>query len=72
VDDAWWLTLREALAPLVATYYDFREPVRDIPSHRFLAIRRGEAEGVLRASVEVDPSRLLPRMAGLAKDRGAR
>jgi hypothetical protein len=26
VDDAWWLTLREALAPLVAAYYDFREP----------------------------------------------
>jgi uncharacterized protein len=26
-------------------YYDFTEPLKDIPSHRILAIRRGEAEG---------------------------
>ena len=32
-------------------YYDFREAVATIPSHRFLAIRRGEAEGCLRAHV---------------------
>ena len=32
-------------------YYEFREAVRAIPSHRFLAIRRGEAEGALRAHV---------------------
>ena len=30
------------------TYYDFSEPAKTIPSHRFLAIARGEAEGVLR------------------------
>jgi uncharacterized protein len=35
-------------------YYAFREAVATIPSHRFLAIRRGEAEGVLRATVEPD------------------
>ena len=29
-------------------YYDFREKASVIPSHRFLAIRRGQAEGVLR------------------------
>ena len=29
-------------------YYAFREKVKPIPSHRFLAIRRGEAEGFLR------------------------
>ncbi|MBZ0236765.1 MAG: RNA-binding transcriptional accessory protein, partial [Deltaproteobacteria bacterium] len=32
-------------------FYDFREPVATIPSHRFLAIRRGEAEGFLRAQI---------------------
>src|SRR2546427_105597 len=32
-------------------YYQFKEAVKAIPSHRFLAIRRGEAEGVLRAHV---------------------
>ena len=35
-------------------YGQFTEPLAKIPSHRFLAIRRGETEGVLRTSVEVD------------------
>ncbi|HRC59098.1 MAG TPA: RNA-binding transcriptional accessory protein, partial [Kofleriaceae bacterium] len=39
-------------------YYGFREAVRTIPSHRFLAIRRGESEGVLRATVVVDAERV--------------
>src|SRR5580692_9476421 len=28
-------------------YYDYREPVKQIPSHRMLAIRRGEIESIL-------------------------
>lgn len=36
------------------TYAEFSEPLAKIPSHRFLAIRRGEAEGVLRSNVQVD------------------
>jgi len=39
-------------------YYQFSEAVKTIPSHRFLAIRRGEAEGVLRAQVVVDPNKV--------------
>lgn len=35
-------------------YFNFREPARAIPSHRLLALRRGEAEGVLRVRLEVD------------------
>lgn len=35
-------------------YYDFSEAVATIPSHRFLAIKRGEAEGVLRSALEAD------------------
>jgi protein Tex len=38
-------------------YYDYREPVRTIPSHRMLAIRRGEAEKVLYFLVELDALR---------------
>lgn len=34
-------------------YYDFSEPVSKIPSHRMLALRRGEKEKVLRLSLEV-------------------
>lgn len=35
-------------------YYEFDEPVTTIPSHRYLAIRRGQTEGVLRVHLEVD------------------
>ena len=35
-------------------YYEFREPVAKLPSHRYLAIRRGEEEGFLKSSIEVD------------------
>jgi protein Tex len=38
-------------------YYDYREPVKSIPSHRMLAIRRGETEGVLYFTIELDPLR---------------
>jgi uncharacterized protein len=38
-------------------YYDYREPVKQIPSHRLLAIRRGEAEGVLYFVIEMEPER---------------
>jgi len=33
-------------------YYDFKEPLKSIPSHRFLAIMRGETEEVLTAGLE--------------------
>src|SRR5579871_3096801 len=36
-------------------YYEFRELVKTIPSHRMLAIRRGENENVLFFLIEVDP-----------------
>jgi uncharacterized protein len=38
-------------------YYDYREPVKTIPSHRMLAIRRGEAESVLYFLIELEPLR---------------
>ena len=48
-------------------YYKFGEAVRTIPSHRFLAIRRGEAEGVLRAHVAVDTAKVAAGIERLAK-----
>ncbi|MGZ3475017.1 MAG: Tex family protein, partial [Polyangiales bacterium] len=48
-------------------YASFEEKLASIPSHRFLAIRRGESEGVLRATLEVDPELVVPRMKNLAK-----
>jgi uncharacterized protein len=38
-------------------YYDYREPVKTIPSHRMLAIRRGETESVLYFLIETEPLR---------------
>ncbi len=38
-------------------YYEYREVVKTIPSHRMLAIRRGEAESILYFLIELDPLR---------------
>lgn len=40
-----------------AQYYDFSEPVAKIAGHRVLALDRGEREGFLKVSVEVEPQR---------------
>ena len=38
-------------------YFDWSEPLKKCPSHRLLAMRRGEEEGILRLSVEPDENR---------------
>jgi uncharacterized protein len=53
------------------SYYDFRETCRTIPSHRYLAVRRGESENVLRATIEVEPDRALGTIARVMKRNGA-
>ena len=35
-------------------YFNYRELLKRCPSHRMLAIRRGEAEGILRVGLEVE------------------
>ena len=40
-------------------YYDRREPVASIPSHRVLAIRRGTKEGVLTSSIQCDSTKAI-------------
>ncbi len=46
-------------------YYDYSEKLAEMPSHRFLAVRRGENEGVLRTSLEVDEKALLPAIINI-------
>jgi len=41
-------------------YYSFKEKVKDLPSHRILAIRRGEKENVLKTELWLDDEKLLP------------
>ena len=43
-------------------YYQYQEPVKTIPSHRMLAIRRGEGEKVLYFLIELDTQRPLAIM----------
>src|SRR5579862_2878860 len=43
-------------------YYEYKEPAKTIPSHRMLAIRRGEGENVLYFLIEVEPERAVGLM----------
>jgi protein Tex len=43
-------------------YYEYTEPVRTIPSHRMLAIRRGESENVLYFLIDLEVERVLALM----------
>jgi uncharacterized protein len=43
-------------------YYEYTEPVKTIPSHRMLAIRRGESENVLYFLIELEAERSLAVM----------
>jgi len=47
-------TKQLADAPVYEQYYDYFEKVSRIPSHRVLAINRGEAEEALKVTVEVE------------------
>lgn len=40
-------------------YYDYKEPVKKIADHRLLAVNRGEKEGFLKVSVEMDSEKPL-------------
>src|SRR5271167_2869781 len=52
-------------------YYDYREPVKTIPSHRMLAIRRGETESVLYFLIETEPLRSTSLLrAGILRGTG--
>ncbi len=44
-------------------YYDYKAPLKDCKGHRFLAIRRGEREGFLRAQIEIDGDRAVAEIS---------
>ncbi|MBS4162751.1 Uncharacterized protein PRO82_000028 [Candidatus Protochlamydia amoebophila] len=46
-------------------YYDFKEKVKTIPSHRYLAIRRGEKEDILDFSIEIEEFSVISQIAKL-------
>lgn len=46
-------------------YFDFSEPLRRCNSHRLLAMRRGEAAGILRVSISIDGEECVERLIRL-------
>jgi len=46
-------------------YFDWSEPLRKCPSHRLLAMRRGEEEGFLRLTIEPDEKNALDILVSL-------
>lgn len=43
-------------------YFDFSEPLKKCSSHRLLAMRRGESDGILRVSLTVDDDNFIDRL----------
>ncbi|MDO5028682.1 MAG: Tex family protein [Bacillota bacterium] len=43
-------------------YYDFEEPLRKLANHRLLAINRGEKEGFLKVSIELEERHWKPHV----------
>ena len=46
-------------------YFDWQEPLKRCTSHRLLAMRRGEQEGILRVSINADDEECLHRLRKL-------
>jgi len=45
-----------------AMYFEHQEPLKRLPSHRLLAMKRGEAEEVLRVSLQLDDATILRKL----------
>ena len=54
---------KEAEAQKYRDWFDFNEPLNRCASHRLLAMRRGEAEGMLRVSIEIDDDKAVDALS---------
>ncbi|MDB4539892.1 RNA-binding transcriptional accessory protein, partial [Saprospiraceae bacterium] len=50
---------KQAEAQTYRDYWDYQESLKRVPSHRLLAVRRAEEEGLLRVSIKVDNDRAI-------------
>jgi len=63
---------KEAEGAKFKDYFDWREPSLKAPSHRVLAMRRGEKEGFLYMRVELDEAEAVPMLEAMfARGGGA-
>ena len=56
---------KEAEGAKFSDYFDFRQPIRDIPSHRALALLRGRNDDILNLDLDVEPEAGKPHPAEL-------
>ena len=82
-DEGWSATVKMCIRARCSTavdsdkesvytmYYEYAEPVAKAPSHRVLAVNRGESEGVLKVSVDVDADYATGLLAGLFVKKGS-
>jgi uncharacterized protein len=56
---------KEADGIKFSDYYEWSEPLKKCPSHRLLAMRRGEEEGFLKLSIEPDEDNAMDLLKGL-------
>ncbi|HHW11882.1 MAG TPA: RNA-binding transcriptional accessory protein [Firmicutes bacterium] len=59
------LKTEEPEAQVYRQYHQYSEPVKRIPPHRVLALNRGEKEGHLKVSLQIDQAPLLRRLEEL-------
>lgn len=53
---------KEAEGENYQNYFDFSEPMRTCTSHRYLAMCRGENEGILSVSISIDDNEMVDRL----------
>jgi uncharacterized protein len=59
------LQVEEAEAKAMLTYKDFSESIKHLPSHRILAINRGESQKLLKVTLKADNDTYIDHLAGL-------
>ncbi len=47
---------------LYKNYYEYSKPLRQVPSHCYLAIRRGESEGILKVDISINDTEMIDRL----------
>jgi uncharacterized protein len=61
---------KEEAGAKFSDYFDFDEPIKDMPSHRALALLRGEKEGVLKVNLDLphDETKLHPAVGAIMSE----
>lgn len=61
---------KEAEGGKFAGYFDYKEPLKRVTPNRYLAVCRGENEGVLKAAIEVEEELMMERLMSFYEKNG--